>query len=1545
MTDTLTQNRKLRHNETVHELRRVVSLGYLPQELAQSIPEWFLLVDCGANVHVLYNTDLLAFVQTQHSPINWGGGSDMCIATGQLCGCVWMLDNGIWTKIVIHSGQPNTAWVIPTAHRPLFSTIQARRQGHDIIEQGPRPGICLFGNRSQFIPFVSDARNEFLLLPMYPPPTRSAQLFQPSFQCDMRVYNLNMRIDNGTFDPESVRAWASPAVHAQKRRSVPISAPVPSKLGRFISAPVLSKLSRLVKRQRLELPSTSVSTQQSAGTNGRARGARKSFPSAPVLGGETRARKMFQDSATAYDFIHAKLGHHGSMKRLINFKKHGKLIASQLPPKFLRAYKRPCRICLAMKKRKPRRPKALSPTDKALLSPWEIVQADSSGKFKVLSKLGNRYYTAFTCTFTGVRVVIPHAKRKHFPLVYLKFAQRIQRHPRILYTDMGGENLSKKLTDLWLAKDVLHLPVPKGEHFSVGSAEKAIGDLDQIQRGLSAEANAPSNVWDILTEHASLIDSMVNPSPSQPWMTKFEHLYGIKPNLDLLPKVGCFCVRIQEKQDRHDQKLDPLNLPGVFLGFATIRGCYGSVILTDKGTLISARYNVAYDEEYMPRHDINSSNPRMKTLQWLIGRGSDHTKQLTPFETDRTISWPSTMDLTSEDTPSSIVHDEDVKAPSRTKKPNQKHSSSLNDSDASSSDDDDVDIVLSQIEPRSALDVPSFSIFPPAKSPTGVMTIPLQGTGDIGTTSAENIRVQMNTSAQPKCRLRRSKRIVTKLDRARKLIKSQQNKSLHTRMNSDFDKIMTEFKRTSASSQVQHYAKRKAALNTKLMHLVHKALLPSASTANARFKRKCGLSSQLTADDLESNRSLLIGRRVHRFFPGFGGIYGTVMSYQASRQVYRIVYTDDTTEDLPYDDILLLMRKSKRRREAEANYASVTAHLMQAIFEAHAANGPSEYTEPTDIFKAWTAPDHIKWREAINKEMRLLGVEMDCWEEVDLASVPTEHTLLDSTWVFKIKYKADTDGKMVYDRHRARIVAKGFQQRKGIDYLHSFSPTASYVTIRLIMALTSIAGFFSYDLDATCAFISARLPPEEQVFMKAIPGFPLPEGRCLKLKSSLYGLVQAPRAYFLLCKEVYTKCGLTQLKSDECVFIRYVQNIKSAAALTPEDTINRGLFQSTRDDIPLEQRVYSDCPHSIAILIVAMYVDNNGCRTNAPALVDEFLAAVKEDGRILLNLEGNMSWFLSTRYSVDPVTGAIEADQHPYICTLLNKWGMAQCKPSQLPMKPTQDLVNLSIPATPNRFVISQYCMLIGELMFLSSNTVPTISHSVHAHARYMTNATHAHLDSAKTILRYLKGFVDSGRKLRWCAADVKPPTDPGRIFAYADSSWADVEPSRKSTYGYYLFVNNAAFAWKAALAPILALSTAEAELIAICACATEVIYVRKLANELGFLQTKPTIVYTDNQGAKALAEHTHFKGRSKHYQLRWTFIQDMVSQHFLVIHYCPREHMIADVQTAPRPFPVLDAFSKIIYGEVFAAVRLHGQQDYGPLRSKRTRSSERGGV
>ena len=253
-----------------------------------------------------------------------------------------------------------------------------------------------------------------------------------------------------------------------------------------------------------------------------------------------------------------------------------------------------------------------------------------------------------------------------------------------------------------------HIKVPKGEHYANGPAEKAIGDLDQMQRGFSAEANAPSNVWDIITEHATLVDLMTNPSRSDPSMTKFEHLYHVVPNLDLLPPVGCFCVRIQEKKDRIDQKLDPLNLQGTFLGFATIRGCYGSVILTDKGTLVSARHNVAYDEELMPRHDLSATNPRLRALQWLIGRGPDHATSSLPFKaSDRTPLQSDIEQAPTEDNSANPIL------------PDASHQLDDVVSSDESSDDDEVKEVLSQITPESHLNVPSHSIFPPPKQPAG----------------------------------------------------------------------------------------------------------------------------------------------------------------------------------------------------------------------------------------------------------------------------------------------------------------------------------------------------------------------------------------------------------------------------------------------------------------------------------------------------------------------------------------------------------------------------------------------------------------------------------------------------------------------------------------------------------------------------------------------------------------------------------------------------------------------------------------------------------
>ncbi len=99
----------------------------------------------------------------------------------------------------------------------------------------------------------------------------------------------------------------------------------------------------------------------------------------------------------------------------------------------------------------------------------------------------------------------------------------------------------------------------------------------------------------------------------------------------------------------------------------------------------------------------------------------------------------------------------------------------------------------------------------------------------------------------------------------------------------------------------------------------------------------------------------------------------------------------------------------------------------------------------------------------------------------------------------------------------------------------------------------------------------------------------------------------------------------------------------------------------------------------------------------------------------------------------------------------------------------------------------------------------------------------------------------------------------PCELYPYSDASWADIVPQRKSSLSYLIFCNNAVFSWKASLSSVLAMSSSEAELIVLCACAADVAYCRKLTNELGLLQLHPTIIHEDNLGAKQIAESGNF--------------------------------------------------------------------------------------
>ena len=1398
----------VKHGQRNQHAYTIVLPSGLPHEIRQTTPEHFLVVDSGATVHCLWNAIMTAFLREQNSAINWGVGHSVCIAIGHLCGVTFCKINDVWCKIILTSGYAD-AWVIPNSARMLFSQVRAKLQGHRCIMEGPSPGLIL-GDTGAFVPFVIEEETQFCLLPMLPPPTQSAR-HSGTYASSMRVMDMN-KCGSASLKPTALAFNPLVSSILMKRTAKRVAA-AERKQRKLLLAGL--RKAKLEKQRLLEEK-------------------RKLAEEKKLL----RART----NRSNYHSYHRKCGH-ASLRNLVKFKKHGKVIASRLPAQFLREYRKECPVCLAMKRKRKPLPKSTNPFHLQNLVQWEECYTDSSGKFKVRSKQGNHYFTVFVCAKTGDKVVIPHAKRKHFPLVYFEFTKRIGRHPKVLYSDLGSEMTSTAFERYLLVKGVKHITVPRGEHHSIGVAEKAIQDLKNMMRCFIADSNVPAIYWDFYVEHAALVNSMTYPSICDPAMTIFEAAWGVVPNLDLIPPLGCFCARLTDNsKPRSDSKLDPKNEVGVFLGFATKRNMYGAQILVQK-SVITAKHQIAYDIELFPFTEKDNSNNRLQFLQWLLNRKA---------------------------TSISAASDKvDLANPAVDKSPHM-----LDDvvTIEDSSDDEEVDNLMQDVESLSR--VPPFNILEPEARRNDVsLHVPREAIQDADADS------DLDSSPQP----RRSSR----------------------RKRSSLSDVIDE----SDPESITKIAK--------------KLKTDKAAQARSKTASKAKLTSVINADTLRANKTLLIGKKLKKFFPGFGGALGTVTKYILEHDAYELHYADGHVDIIQFNDILKLIPKAWSNPQAHLAEETVNEdlimHVEAAALIAHITTDraplhSTSFTTPKDFNHATDptrTPDYREWIEAIRKEYHLLDQTMGCWEIVDIETLPEDANLIGVKWVFKIKFKNG-----VYERHKARIVALGYQQRKDVDYFASFSPTASYVTIRLVLALTALPHWYGVDLDATGAFISAPLPPEEQVYLKGIPGFELPKGKCLRLKKTIYGLVQAPLSYYKLCKEVYQKVGLRQLDSDECVFVKYAQNIRGQPPLTMEKILESGAFM-TMATVPESQRVYKSCIYPVACLIIVMYVDNNGVRHNCDELLAQFEADVAADGRIDLHREGDMSSFLSVRYLNNPETGEITADQEAYIDTLLAQYEMTNCNPNKVPIKTSVNLDEIAarLPSRPDPEITNLYAKLIGELMFVAINTQPLIAQPVNSLARFMTTANSELYTVAKGVLRYLKGR--KSRKITWCAQNVKYPFAPCELYAYSDASWADVIPQRKSTLCYLIFCNNAVFSWKSTLSSVLAMSSAEAELIALCACAADIAYCRKLANELGFLQLRPTIVHEDNIGAKQLAESGNFKGRSKHYELRWRFLHHFINRGILSIKAVKRDLQLADVGTAPRGAPQLESMGAAIHGEI----------------------------
>ncbi|VVA27208.1 PREDICTED: Retrovirus-related Pol poly from transposon, partial [Prunus dulcis] len=191
-----------------------------------------------------------------------------------------------------------------------------------------------------------------------------------------------------------------------------------------------------------------------------------------------------------------------------------------------------------------------------------------------------------------------------------------------------------------------------------------------------------------------------------------------------------------------------------------------------------------------------------------------------------------------------------------------------------------------------------------------------------------------------------------------------------------------------------------------------------------------------------------------------------------------------------------------------------------------------------------------KWKEAMNEEMRALQKNVR-WELVPL---PHGKKTVGCRWVFTLKHKADGS----IDRYKARLIAKGYTQTYRVDYTETFAPVAKLNTVLVLLSLAANHDWPLLQFDVKNAFLHGDL--KEEIYMDPPPGIPVTskEGMVCKLRKSLYGLKQSPRAWFGRFAASMRKSGYVQSNLDHTLFLKRCKGKLTALIIYVDDMIVTG---------------------------------------------------------------------------------------------------------------------------------------------------------------------------------------------------------------------------------------------------------------------------------------------------------------------------------------------------------------------------------------------------
>jgi hypothetical protein len=491
--------------------------------------------------------------------------------------------------------------------------------------------------------------------------------------------------------------------------------------------------------------------------------------------------------------------------------------------------------------------------------------------------------------------------------------------------------------------------------------------------------------------------------------------------------------------------------------------------------------------------------------------------------------------------------------------------------------------------------------------------------------------------------------------------------------------------------------------------------------------------------------------------------------------------------------------------------------------------------------EAKQSPEWPEWEEAIHAELDQLK-RMGTWK---LVKRPEDVVPISNKFVFT--KKRDKDGRLL--KYKARLVAKGYAQRPGFDYVETHSPVVRMETIRAILAIAPTKKLYIQQLDIKGAYLNGIL--KERVYMKQPEGYDDGTGRVCELIKTLYGLKQAGREWNRELDSKMRKRGYTRLRSDPCVYIWREDDDFVTITVWVDDML---IFATT---IQLKLKAKADIESE-------WEVTDLGTPTK------------------IVGIELSIS------------SDSISISSSKYIDNILLKEKMNRSNAVSTPLDP-----NIPIEPNPEGNIgdrSNSFARLLGELQYVANATRPDITYAVNRLASYTANPSLQHTTALKRILRYLSGTRDY--RITYKAL----PARPDFFHGYADAAYANSDDN-KSTTGYVFLAGGGAITWCSKKQITTALSSTEAEYVALSEAGREACWLKNLYTELGVLKEDvPTTIYGDNEGSIAMAKNPQFHKRSKHIATRWHWIRELVREGTIAVESLRDPDQTADVLTKALP-------------------------------------------